>query len=150
MGYKKKCLWCGKYYVAHTVESRYCSKRCVNFAWKTRTRKKEINQKLELRQEVDYHNATADLKCAEFLTLQRYNRLMKPFFVAVRNLLKNTKTFCMIRQNKGKTRIFVLKLQKYEKDYIGISHVVIRSRFSTGYRGFRYEADADLSEVTAS
>lgn len=69
MEYKKKCLWCGKYYVAHTVESRYCSKKCVNMAWKARTRKKEINQKLELRQEVDYHNATSDLKCAEFLTL---------------------------------------------------------------------------------
>lgn len=68
MEYKKKCLWCGKYYVAHTVESRYCSKRCVNLAWKARTWKKEINQKLELRQEVDYHNATADLKSAEFLT----------------------------------------------------------------------------------
>ena len=62
MEYKKKCLWCGKYYVAHTVESRYCSKRCVNLAWKARIRKKESNQKLELRQEVDYHNATADLK----------------------------------------------------------------------------------------
>lgn len=103
MEYKKKCLWCGKYYVAHTVESRYCSKRCVNLAWKARTRKKEINQKLELRQEVDYHNATADLKSAEFLTPTETARLLRISRSTLYRYLSSEEIKC--RQFKGKTLI---------------------------------------------
>ena len=103
MEYKKKCLLCGKYYVAHTVESRYCSKRCVNLAWKARTRKKEINQKLELRQEVDYHNATADLKSAEFLTPTETARLLRISRSTLYRYLSSEEIKC--RQFKGKTLI---------------------------------------------
>ena len=44
---KRKCKVCGKVFVAKTLDSYYCSRRCSNVAWKRKRDEKLKNARLE-------------------------------------------------------------------------------------------------------
>lgn len=44
---KRKCQICGQEYIAKTIESWYCSKRCSNIAYKRRKDEEKRNQRLD-------------------------------------------------------------------------------------------------------
>lgn len=44
---KRKCEVCGKVFMAATLESRYCSRRCTNIAYKQRKVKKAEQERLQ-------------------------------------------------------------------------------------------------------
>ena len=39
---KKKCEWCGNYFIARKTTTAYCSHRCANLAYKERIRKQRV------------------------------------------------------------------------------------------------------------
>ena len=44
---KRKCQICGQEFIAKTIESWYCSKRCSNIAYKRRKDEEKRNQRLD-------------------------------------------------------------------------------------------------------
>lgn len=44
---KRKCKVCGKVFVAKTLDSYYCSRKCSNVAWKRKRDEKLKNARLE-------------------------------------------------------------------------------------------------------
>ena len=44
---KRKCQVCGQEFIAKTIESWYCSKRCSNIAYKRRKDEEKRNQRLD-------------------------------------------------------------------------------------------------------
>ena len=44
---KRKCLICGKEFIAKTIESRYCSRECSKKAWRLKKAEEKRNQKLD-------------------------------------------------------------------------------------------------------
>lgn len=44
---KRKCKICGQEFIAKTIESWYCSKRCSNIAYKRRKDEEKRNQRLD-------------------------------------------------------------------------------------------------------
>lgn len=44
---KRKCQVCGQEFMAKTIESRYCSKRCSNIACKRRKDEEKRNKRLD-------------------------------------------------------------------------------------------------------
>lgn len=44
MEIQRKCLWCGKPFIAHTMVTRYCCKSCTGKAYKARKRKEQLQQ----------------------------------------------------------------------------------------------------------
>ena len=49
MEIQRKCQWCGKPFIAHTMVTRYCSKSCNEKAYKEKKRKQRL-QEYEERQ----------------------------------------------------------------------------------------------------
>ena len=49
MEVQRKCQWCGKPFIAHTMVTRFCSKSCTEKAYKDRKRKQKL-QEYEARQ----------------------------------------------------------------------------------------------------
>ena len=49
MEVQRKCQWCGKPFIAHTMVTRFCSKSCTEKAYKDRKRKQKL-QEYETRQ----------------------------------------------------------------------------------------------------
>lgn len=49
MEIQRKCLWCGKPFIAHTMVTRYCCKSCTDKAYKDKKRKERL-QKYETEQ----------------------------------------------------------------------------------------------------
>lgn len=49
MEVQRKCRWCGKPFIAHTMVTRYCSKSCNEKAYKEKKRKQRL-QAYEERQ----------------------------------------------------------------------------------------------------
>ena len=49
MEIQRKCQWCGKPFIAHTMVTRFCSKSCTEKAYKDRKRKQKL-QEYEARQ----------------------------------------------------------------------------------------------------
>ena len=44
MEIERKCLWCGKSFIAHTMVTRYCSPSCNNKDYKDKQRKKRLQE----------------------------------------------------------------------------------------------------------
>ena len=44
MEIQRKCLWCGKPFIAHTMVTRYCSKSCTSKAYKDKKRKERLQE----------------------------------------------------------------------------------------------------------
>lgn len=44
MDIQKKCLWCGKPFIAHTMVTKYCCKSCIGAAYKDRRNKKKLEE----------------------------------------------------------------------------------------------------------
>ena len=49
MEVQRKCQWCGKPFIAHTMVTRFCSKSCTEKAYKDKKRKQKL-QEYEARQ----------------------------------------------------------------------------------------------------
>ena len=44
MEVQRKCQWCGKPFIAHTMVTRFCSKSCTEKAYKDRKRRQKLQE----------------------------------------------------------------------------------------------------------
>ena len=44
MDIEKKCQWCGKTFIAHSFNARFCSKQCIDTAYKHKERMKKMKE----------------------------------------------------------------------------------------------------------
>ena len=55
MDIEKKCQWCGKTFIAHSFNARFCSKQCIDTAYKHKERMKKMKEyEVELLKNSDY------------------------------------------------------------------------------------------------
>lgn len=55
MDIEKKCQWCGKTFIAHSFNARFCSKQCIDTAYKHKERMKKMKEyEIELLKNSDY------------------------------------------------------------------------------------------------
>jgi len=55
MDIEKKCQWCGKTFIAHSFNARFCSKQCIDTAYKHKERMKKMKEyEMELLKNSDY------------------------------------------------------------------------------------------------
>ena len=50
MDLKKRCQWCGKYFIAHKMTNLYCSSSCIDKAYKAK-KKQQIKEQVEEEQQ---------------------------------------------------------------------------------------------------
>ena len=50
MDLKKRCQWCGKYFIAHKMTTLYCSSSCIDKAYKAK-KKQQIKEQVEEEQQ---------------------------------------------------------------------------------------------------
>ena len=50
MDLKKRCQWCGKYFIAHKMTTLYCSSSCIDKAYKAK-KKQQIKKQVEEEQQ---------------------------------------------------------------------------------------------------
>ncbi len=50
MDYKKRCQWCGEPFIAHKMTTIYCSKLCIDRAYKARMKKKKEKEHEKLQE----------------------------------------------------------------------------------------------------
>ena len=50
MDLKKRCQWCGKYFIAHKMTTLYCSSRCIDKTYKAK-KKQQIKEQVEEEQQ---------------------------------------------------------------------------------------------------
>lgn len=77
MEVQRKCQWCGKPFIAHTMVTRFCSKSCTEKAYKDKKRKQklqeyEAKQNEQPMQEVGIVGGKPFLSPAEAATLFRH------------------------------------------------------------------------------
>ena len=55
MDIEKKCQWCGKTFIAHSFNARFCSKQCIDTDYKHKERMKKMKEyEVELLKNSDY------------------------------------------------------------------------------------------------
>ena len=79
MEVQRKCQWCGKPFIAHTMVTRYCSKSCNEKAYKEKKRKQRLQEYEERQneppmQEVGIVGSKLYLSPAEAATLLGISR----------------------------------------------------------------------------
>ena len=79
MEVQRKCQWCGKPFIAHTMVTRYCSKSCNEKAYKEKKRKQRLQEYEERQneppmQEVGIVGSKLYLSPAETATLLGISR----------------------------------------------------------------------------
>ena len=79
MEIQRKCQWCGKPFIAHTMVTRYCSKSCNEKAYKEKKRKQRLQEYEERQneqpiQEVGIVGSKLYLSPAETATLLGISR----------------------------------------------------------------------------
>ena len=79
MEVQRKCQWCGKPFIAHTMVTRFCSKSCTEKAYKDRKRRQklqeyEAKQNEQPMQEVGIVGGKPFLSPAEAATLLGISR----------------------------------------------------------------------------
>ena len=79
MEIQRKCQWCGKPFIAHTMVTRYCSKSCNEKAYKEKKRKQRLQEYEERQneqpmQEVGIVGSKLYLSPAEAATLLGISR----------------------------------------------------------------------------
>ena len=88
MEVQRKCQWCGKPFIAHTMVTRYCSKSCNEKAYKEKKRKQRL-QEYEERVSV-----SAILSCRPFFILIFLLCIkMKHYGFSRKSIWKNLETF---------------------------------------------------------
>ena len=84
MEVQRKCQWCGKPFIAHTMVTRFCSKSCTEKAYKDKKRKQklqeyEAKQNEQPMQEVGIVGGKPFLSPAEAATLFNFSKLTEIF-----------------------------------------------------------------------
>ena len=57
MEIQKRCKYCGKLFIAHTLATQYCSRQCNGKDYKRKMREKEISDYLESNPQPNFNTA---------------------------------------------------------------------------------------------
>ena len=73
---KKVCEWCGKEFLSQKCTTRFCSKRCLEHAYKERKRREKKSTTVAQVQKQLHEKAEAEISTKEYLSISEAAKLL--------------------------------------------------------------------------